>query len=228
VIRVLSCNLFFGRANAAALNRTIAENEVDIVCAQEVSPDLAASLLNILPYGDVDRPGLKRDNGIVSRLPIELDVIDMPGRMGRVASLSPEHWPQLQHRLQIATVHIQAPQKWPWFPNPVRRRDQLAALLRYRDKASCPYAVLGDFNASPAWPLYRQMAARHQDAALLAQSTVKATWPAISQWGFSGLFRIDHCFLHRLGIASFRTVALPGSDHSGLLVDLTENSASPA
>lgn len=225
MIRVLSCNLFFGIARPAALLELIAREHIDVVCAQELTPSLAAVLQECLPYGDMIRPGLKRDNGIAARRPVALDTIAMPGRAGRLATLTPEHWPQLEKPLQLVNVHIQAPQKWPWFPNRVRRRDQLRILLQDREQATYPYAILGDFNASPAWPLYRRIVREHLDAAILLQPRAAATWPAISPLGISGLFRIDHCFLKNLGVSAVRTVALPGSDHSGLLVDLTESAA---
>lgn len=225
MIRILSCNLFFGNARPAALLDLIARESIDVVCAQELSPSLAAALQECLPHGDMVRPGLKRDNGIAARRPVTLDVIAMPGRAARIATLTPEHWPQLRQPLQLVNVHIQAPQKWPWFPNRVRRRDQLRMLLQDRAAAPCAYAIVGDFNASPSWPLYRRIAREHQDAAVLLQPRAAATWPAITPLGISGLFRIDHCFVKNLGVTSLRIVELPGSDHSGLLVDLAETAA---
>lgn len=225
-IRVLSCNLFSGRADPAALLDTIETDGVDIVCAQELSPALAAELSRSLPYGDVFHEQVARGNGIASRFPVEMARIRMPKRDGFVATLSPEHWGGLPQPVQIVNVHISGPHLWPYFPHPVRRGRQLAALLAdRRAHAAVPHAILGDFNSSPAWPLYRRMAARYVDGAAAVAASPANTWPRIPALGIRGLLRIDHCFLHRLVARSASVVEIRGSDHMGLRVDLAVDHA---
>jgi endonuclease/exonuclease/phosphatase (EEP) superfamily protein YafD len=126
--------------------------------------------------------------------------------------------------MQIINVHIMAPQNWPYFPNPDTRHRQMKGLFEFLDRApGMPRAILGDFNASPLWPVYRKMAARFTDAALACADPgviPPRTWPNLSSCGMGGLIRIDHCFVD--GLVPLRTQVVPikGSDHFGLCVDL--------
>lgn len=220
-VRVLTCNLFSGRAYAAALRAVIEREEIDIVCAQELSTALASELSRLLPYGDVSHEQVVRGNGIASRFPVEISRIRMPKRDGFVATLRPEHWEGLPRPIQIVNVHISGPHLWPYLPHPVRRGRQLAALLAHCEAyADIPHAILGDFNSSPVWPVYRRIATRYVDAVKTVTAAPSSTWPCIPALGIRGLLRIDHCFVHRLVARLARVVEISGSDHLGLCVDL--------
>jgi len=221
MLRVLSCNLFYGRADARALLELIESESVDLVCAQELSPGVAARLAELLPHGDVEQLPRLFGNGIASRFPVTTRRIPLPRRSGCVARLSPEHWPALSADVEIVNVHLAAPHVWPWFPNRLRRAHQVEALLADRASAGdVAQALLGDFNATPAWPAYRRMAAGYIDAA--AQHGGGSTWPRLRRFGLDGLWRIDHCFVKGLETVSLETVDVPGSDHMGILVELKE------
>ncbi|MDZ7644653.1 MAG: endonuclease/exonuclease/phosphatase family protein [Woeseiaceae bacterium] len=223
-ITVLSCNLLAGRADARALARIIDERDVDIVCAQELSLALAAELAKRLPHGDLQHDQVHRGSAIASRRPIDLRRLELPGRAGWIARLAPEEWNPLQVPIEIVNVHISAPHLWPYFPNRVRRRAQLDLLLADRAASDdVPHAILGDFNASPAWPVYRQMRSRYDDAALAARrgnAPLANTWPSLPAIGLRGLIRIDHCFTRGLVAHSVEVLDLPGSDHLALCVVL--------
>ncbi len=223
MIRILSCNLYRGQADPSALAEAIEGHAVDIVCAQELSDELAGRLSALLPHGDVVQEQALRGNGIACRYPVETRRIPIQQRSGCVARLSTEDWPGLARSIEILNVHIAAPHYWPYFPSRVRRHAQLETLFADRGRAGdVPHAILGDFNASPAWPVYRRVAARYRDAALTAGDASRAgnTWPRLGWLGLRGLLRIDHCFLHRLDAISVHTIDIPGSDHLGLLVEL--------
>ncbi|MEL7312241.1 MAG: endonuclease/exonuclease/phosphatase family protein [Pseudomonadota bacterium] len=229
-IRVLSCNLRAGRASASALTDLIRRESVDVVCAQELSVALAETIAAELPYGDLGHGQIPRGNAIACRLPVEVSRISMPKRDGWIARLSPEHWDALPIAVEIVNVHISGPHTWPYFPHPVRRKTQLRALLsNHAQKKDTPHAVFGDFNASPIWPAYRRMLSRYVDgvigAADIPTKSVR-TWPYLPKLGVRGLLRIDHCFLWQLAAASVRTVEIPGSDHLGLLIDLSSRASS--
>jgi endonuclease/exonuclease/phosphatase (EEP) superfamily protein YafD len=233
VIRVLSCNLFAGRADSAALLRLIAEHSVDIVCAQELSTAHASALNAALPYGDLDHDQIVKGNGIASRRPVTCRRVALPKRDAWVATLEPADWPALRETIQIVNVHISAPHLWPYFPHPVRRRRQLGGLLADRARhRHLPHALFGDFNASPAWPVYRRMAQHYKDGAVQAANGAKPgpTWPRVPWLGLRGLIRIDHCFLWQLDIRHCETVEIPGTDHFALLADLAlpDEHAQPA
>ena len=85
--------------------------------------------------------------------------------------------------------------------------------------------MVGDFNATPIWPVYRAMAAVLEDLALThARATgrrPRRTWPSWPEpLGWFRFLRIDHCFGHGLEVHHCEVVDLPGSDHKGLLLDL--------
>ena len=82
--------------------------------------------------------------------------------------------------------------------------------------------VAGDFNASPAWPVYRRVAGRLEDAAVLVAKErggrPSRTWGPAP--GTPRLLRIDHVFVEGVRPVDTRVVTIPGSDHSGLLVEV--------
>lgn len=223
MIRVLSCNLFRGRADAAALEDIVGDRGIDVVCAQEVSVALAGRLAAMLPHGDVAQDRALRGNAVACRYPVAARRIPIPRRSGCVVRLAPPAWPGITRPIEIVNVHIAAPHLWPYFPRRVRRHAQLETLLADRRLSQEePQAIIGDFNASPCWPVYRRMAARYADAALADRPGVMAgpTWPRLTALGLDGLLRIDHCFLRGLDVRSCTTLRIPGSDHLGLLVEL--------
>lgn len=220
-VTVLSCNLLSGRADAKALLQIVDERSVDIVCAQELSPPLAAALAGRLPYGDLTHDQVDRGSGIASRAPVKLRRLDLARRRaGWVARLAPADWETLPVPIELVNVHIAAPHLWPYFPNRVRRRTQLEVLLADRAQtADVPHAIIGDFNATPAWPVYRRMAAVYEDAAVTVckgKAPPANTWPSIPALGLRGLLRIDHCFTQGLVARSVDTIVMPGSDHLAL------------
>ncbi len=223
-IRALSCNLWSGRAHAGPLANLITDESIDIVCAQELSHNLAETISVQLPFGDMSHEQIHRGNGIASRYPVAMKRIRMPKRDGWVATLLPEHWSGLPHAIEVVNVHISGPHLWPYFPRPVRRRAQLEALLENRARnGSMPHAIFGDFNSSPIWSVYKKMATRYVDGAIgrdKAESKLGGTWPYLPRLGITGLLRIDHCFLLQLVVKHIRKVEIPGSDHYGLLVDI--------
>ena len=224
-LRVLSANLYSGRASADALVEVVNEYDIDVVCAQELTRSLADRLASVLPHGELNHAGIHRGNGIAARRPVRIRKIAMPKRDGWRAILEPDHWRRLESEIDIVNVHVSGPHTWPYFPNPVRRSEQLRAVFAdRRQRQGVPCAILGDFNASPAWPVYRKMAKRFTDAAV-ANDAASPTWPVLPTFGFAGLIRIDHCFTDRLAASAVRVIAIAGSDHGGLLVDLDLQSA---
>lgn len=223
-LRALTCNLRSGRASVGALTDLITKESIDLVCAQELSNELADVISALLPYGDMSHDQIHRGNGIASRYPVEMERIRMPKRDGWVAKLSPQHWQYLPFLIEVVNVHISGPHLWPYFPHRVRRKAQIEALLEDRKhRTDVPYAIFGDFNSSPIWPVYKKMSARYVDGVVEAgdaEPGFGGTWPYLPWLGIKGLLRIDHCFLWNLSAGETRIVEIPGSDHLGLLVDI--------
>lgn len=231
-MRVLSCNLFSGRARSEAVVDVIERERVDVVCAQELTSELASAILEVLPFGAMKHDQTHRGTGIASRWPISTARIRMPMRDAWAATLSPTDWPGLGAIMDVISVHVSGPHVFPYYPNPVRRRLQVDALFASRQKSpGRAHAILGDFNSSPVWPVYKRMRSHYSDAVLSAQepaAKVTPTWPNLPAIGLKGMLRIDHCFTTGLNVRSTRRIDIQGSDHFGLLVDIDESAVGKA
>jgi endonuclease/exonuclease/phosphatase family metal-dependent hydrolase len=224
-LRVFSGNLMNGRADPEAFADLVRHSDADVVAVQELSPEQARALDRVLPHGRLEPARNFNGMGIAVRHPAKFDRVPLAGRDARIARLDPADWPALTGALEIVNVHIAAP-TWcmnDWF-RILRRRVQIRGLLEYLDRTpGQTRAVLGDFNATPAWPVYRVVAKRLEDLALTHARSRGAkparTW---ARWiGGPPLLRIDHCFGSGVRVDDFQVVAIRGSDHSGLVVDLS-------
>jgi len=223
-LRILTANLCSGRADPVALADLIEELAVDVACVQELSPRLADALSRLLPGGQLGPNETDRGLGIACRNDAEVRQFSLPKRDGWVARLSPTSWSQIGEPIEIVNAHIMGPHTWPYFPRRLTRQGQLSGLLSFLDhEPHIPRAILGDFNSSPIWPLYRRLAAQLTDSVVVntrGGSDRYPTWPHIPSIGLRGLIRIDHCFLSNLTALDVQVVSLPGSDHLGLCVDV--------
>ena len=225
-IRLLTANLFHDRADPEAFAAQLRELAVDVACFQELGARQAAAIARVLPHGKLEPGATRRDfngMGIAARRPLEVSRLALPRRDARIATLSPNDWPELGAALELVNLHIQAPHTFPQWRAFATRRAQLAALLPYLDATlEAPRVVCGDFNATPLWPAYRALAARlpdlaHEHAAL-RRGFAGRTW---GPWpGAPRALRIDHVLGNGLLAANVQVVRVRGSDHSALVVDL--------
>ena len=222
-LRVLSANLWGGRADHQALARQIEELDVDAIAVQELSPVQASAISEVLPYGKLEATPDRGGMGIALRHPGNVQRLDLCHRDARVVELLPDEWPDLSDRIELVNVHFQAPHCFPPWRSLARRRAQLRRLMAYLQGVPKPRrAVVGDFNATPIWPVYRSLASHLNDAAMLhAQVTGSRPARTWGPWhGSPRLLRIDHAFLRGLNVDHFEVVEVTGSDHSGILTDL--------
>jgi endonuclease/exonuclease/phosphatase family metal-dependent hydrolase len=231
-LRVFSGNLMNGGADPEAFAELVRSSEADIVAVQELSPEQALALESVLPHGRLEPARDYTGMGILARHPADFDRVPLECRDARTARLDPAHWPALISALEIVNVHIISPT---WYKHGWSRlgrlREQLRAFLEYLDQGGRQTrAVIGDFNATPVWPLYQLIAERLEDLALTHAKSLSAkparTWTC---WvGAPPLLRIDHCFGSGVRVDDFQVVSIRGSDHSGLVVDLSiEERATP-
>jgi endonuclease/exonuclease/phosphatase family metal-dependent hydrolase len=214
-----------GRADPAAFADLVRSSGADVVVVQELSPEQARALGDVFAHGCFEPARDHSGMGIGARHPAEFDRLPLACRDARIARLDPRHWPTLTRALEIVNVHIASPnldlRAWTRFGH---RRAQSRGLLEYLDNSPArSRAVLGDFNATPAWPVYRVIARRLEDLAL-SHARSRGTKPARTwaRWvGGPPLLRIDHCFGSGVRVDDFQVVAIRGSDHSGLSVDLS-------
>lgn len=227
-LRIVSANLWNGRADADAFAAQVETLGADVVAVQELGPEQADALAAILPHGALQPSLQHRGMGLAARHPGTLSHIPMPLRDGWILRLEPSHWPRLARPVEVVNLHFCAPHVvFTTFGLWMRRR-QLRDFERFHGREPAPRAaplprvLVGDFNATPRWPLYRSVARRYEDAAVAAAAR-HATRPAPTWGPWSGaprLLRIDHAFVRGLAVESLRVVPVRGSDHSALVVDL--------
>jgi endonuclease/exonuclease/phosphatase (EEP) superfamily protein YafD len=245
-LRILSANLLNGGADIAAFTALVDSLDVDVMALQELAPDHADAVSETLPHGElaphhnyIGMALMARRAGVVERVPLSWG-------FGQNLRLEPEHWPQLRETVVVTNLHVAAPQMVRPAPGLVLRRrmiGEIEAHLRENDLAhqsvepqapdeperrvaapSAPARVLvGDFNATPYWPLYRRIASQFTDASVTVEEQTgrrsRATW---GPWpGAPKLFRIDHGFVRGLGVEDFRVFDVAGSDHRALVMDLS-------
>ena len=222
-IRVLSANLRNGGVDPALLAELVAATDADVACLQELTPEQAEAVAGVLPHGRLEPARDHQGMGIALRAPARLGRIALPDRDARIAHVEPDAWPGLAAPLEIIAVHVTAPHVWPCWRSLLWRRRQVRALLRHLDaNPDRPRAVLGDLNASPAWPVYRRLARRLTDAPA-AVARRRGTRPPRT-WGpgpsAPRLLRIDHVLVERVHAEEARALRVPGSDHDAVVVDL--------
>lgn len=220
--RLVTANLWNGRADPDAFADLVQALEADVVAVQELSARQAERLARVLPHGRLDpRPDF-RGMGIALRHPGVVRRLALPFRDACIADL------QLPgdgvDPIEIINVHIVAPHVPPPWRTFRVRQGQLAALERHLGASPARRRTLvGDLNATPGWPLYQRLAARLSDAAVeaarLNSHRPQETW---GPWpGAPRLLRIDHVLTQGLAVHQVRVVPIPRGDHSAVVVDLS-------
>ncbi len=217
-IRILTINMYNGRADAASLAAALQEHSPDVVAAQE----LAFAGANVLAeWGDnhlldprTDLTGM----GIAVRGSATFSRLDFPNRRPVTAMLSAKDW-GLNHDVEVINAHLVNPISRPLHKSRRLRAVELAALEERlaESNGGLSRVLVGDLNSSPAWPVYRRLSAIATDAAVAA-GTARRSW---GPWPNSPrLLRIDHAFVRGLRPLETQLVTIRGADHRGLLIDL--------
>lgn len=217
-LRVLTANLYADRLNVEAFQELLKEIDPDVAMVQELSFAAAEILGRLLPHGLLIPEEGHDGRGLALKAPAEMERLPMAYRDGLIARLEAPAW---HSSLEIVNIHMMNPILWPPWNASRLRSQQLGVLLAHLE-APGARLVGGDFNASPVWPVYRRLAGRLDDAALLVAKENGRS--AARTWGPTPdsprLLRIDHVFVEGLRPVDVRRVEIPGSDHSGLLVDI--------
>jgi endonuclease/exonuclease/phosphatase family metal-dependent hydrolase len=188
-----------------------------VLAVQELQHATAEVIATRFPHHALAPHHETLGTGIATMRSAKMSRLPMTYRSGWVALLEPEEWPGMLRPLEVIDVHLANPLEWPWWRTVVIRDRQLASLEAHLDAVPCAQVVVGDFNASPAWPAYRRLRSRLDDAAV-------ATETARRTWRFQGrtppLLRIDHALVHGVRPVRTHTVEVPGADHLALVVDV--------
>lgn len=211
-VKVVSANVYHGRADPAALLALVDRVQPDLLSVQELNPALAAKLRRLgierrLPHRLVlTRRGVT-GAGLYSRYPLRA----LPGphpantRMQRAELALPGG-----RRLRVVNVH-------PFTPTG-RRAAKWAAELDELPAtgAGVPWLLAGDFNATLDHAVLRDVLDRgYRDAATVSGAGLVPTWPGNRR--LPPLIAIDHVLAdRRLGVADFGVEDLPGTDHRAI------------
>ena len=216
--RLMTVNLLHQRCDAADFARLLEKTSPDVVVTQELGPMCADVIASAFPNHRL-RPALGfLGRGIATRFDAEFGQIEMRGRPGTSAVLDVNGM-----RLRLAGAHLINPIQFPWWTSVRTRGHQLAELFQWLEEDSGPVLVAGDFNASPRWPVYRQMTRRLDD--LVADWAEREGVRPERTWGWRPgwprMLRIDHVFGSR-AVRAVGVVVEPvvGTDHDAVVVDI--------
>jgi endonuclease/exonuclease/phosphatase (EEP) superfamily protein YafD len=222
VLRILTANLYNGRARPAALAAVLDATDPDVVAAQELAPGSAEVLAERFPHGlihpSLDHTGI----ALAASSPIAVTRRHLPHRDGMQGLLDLAGG----RVLELWSVHLANPVD---SPPPIRaRRAQVRALER-AVAGTGPLVVVGDFNATPIWPAYRRLTRGLTDGvAEWADASGRRPAPT---WGYRAwlpaVLRIDHALMRGMRVAHASTVRVAGSDHRALVVDVEPERSDP-
>ena len=218
-LRVMSANVYFGRADMAAIVRLARAEDVDVLSLQELTSDAVARLdaaggRALFPARALRARSGATGAGLLARLPLrELNPDDVTDTAQPEAEL---RLPGAQP-VRIKGVHPLPPittrSESAW-------RAVIAALPRPGAEPRGPLRVLaGDFNATLDHRAFRALVDDgYVDAADATGSGLLATWP---RGRSRPPITIDHVLLdERLGVRSFAVHDVPGSDHRAVVAEL--------
>ncbi len=219
-LRILSANLCGDRASSAAFAELLARNEVDVAVLQELTPGTADAVARVLPHGHLDPAVDSTGMGIAMRLKGGVRTVPLPYCNAQVTVLEPLHWGVLDQSLEVMNVHFSNPLRQPPWRTRAQRTKQCRLVEAWLADPRGPRVVVGDFNSSPRWPLYRRLARWSDDLMTTVAgrdgTRPEPTWSPV--WsGRRRLLRIDHALAVGLNVRSARVVHVGGSDHSAIL-----------
>ena len=216
-LRVLSVNLFFGRADAAQVVRLVREGGVDVLSLQELTPEAVtaldrAGLDRLLPHR-VLRSGPGADgSGIASRLPLRELALTSPSTLAQPSALIDLPGPR---DVEFVAVHP----LYPMGPGTAEVWSrELGELPRPGGEGGAPRVLAGDFNAAlDHSPLRALLGSGYEDAAEVTGGGLAPTWGT----GWMPRVTIDHVLTSGgLVPQQYAVHDVPGSDHRAVLTHL--------
>ncbi len=224
-IRMLSANLFKGKADPSSLVRFAKEN-ADVITVAELTPEAVERFsrvgINETFAHSLLMPGPGAGGiGIWSRYPLaalsapKLWRVRMPG-----ARLSV---PGVRFDPLVASVHVMSPVAGDqntvddWRLGMASAKEQLT----FFGRVAGPAAVIigGDYNSTPDLRQFRDLLTDgYRDAVEQTGAGFAPTYPS-NRW-YPPVITIDHVLTRNAAAKSIRTVDIPGSDHRALLATI--------
>ncbi len=212
----MTANLCRGRADVESLLAILDEHQPDVVAVQELGHTQSTALERRYSFGLLKPDGRGDGSGLASSIPMTVDTMALPGRSGLHGDARAP-W----GRISIMGVHLLNPLD-AWTCRAPFRGAQVSALCDLLDADPTQRILLGDLNATEAWPAYKRLTQRLDDAvagwASRTGTTPHRTWARRS--GRGRPLRRDHVLAAGLVAEEVRTVPIPGSDHQGVIADL--------
>jgi endonuclease/exonuclease/phosphatase (EEP) superfamily protein YafD len=217
VLRVLTANLYFGRADAEVIVARVRQAGADVLFLQELTEDAVtrlkqAGLEDLMPFALPELRGGSRGSGIYSRFPLREGPAVAPAYMAQ---------PTAQIELpgggavELVCVH-------PVAPNLGRRgaarwREELAALPA---PGGLPRVLAGDFNATVDHAAFRRvLRLGYADAALQAGNALTPTWGPPGRG--AAVLTLDHVLVDRsCAVLASSVHVVPGSDHRAVYAEI--------
>ena len=213
-LRVAQMNLYqYNDRHAAALQAAL-DTHADLISLQEVDSVWAQVFLHGIaaryPYHRIEPQHDCYGIAVFSKLPMQgIDLLHLGPRPAITAVVNTAEGP-----VRFLAVHATSPGSYNEFRD---RQKQLAWLADLVSAAKMPTVVLGDLNTASWDDVFKQLCTKgdlHEGG-----GAPLATWPATVGLPLTPL---DHVLVTpQLGVASTRSFPIPGSDHRGLVADIT-------
>ncbi len=214
-LRILTANVYNGRAEPSSLAAVIDRFSPDVIAVQELNTGVA----QLLSGWGVARLLDPRDDttgmGMALTVPAELERLDFPNRIPIRARFDGASWGLPP--VEVVNTHLVNPIARPILESKRLRRAECAALVDIMEQPAPTRIVVGDFNSSPVWPLYRRISRLAVDGAVAA-GTARRTWGYFPNT--PATLRIDHVFVQGATCTSTEVAKVTGADHRALVVDI--------
>lgn len=242
-IRVFAGNAWAHNAQPDLLEQRLRESGADVLCLEEIMPDLATILLpklrDLYPYEAFQKEkNRKGDNFTLSKYPIvssdyvELGIPDAASPVRSVINVDGQ-------LIAVYTVHLLWPVAREYATNysmdwnmrvvlgfdDTLRNQQIDRLLSYLKNEPNPFIVAGDFNTSDFSVTYGKLTESLHDSFAEGGVGLGGSWPVAHARGLPSwlppLIRIDYIW-HSDGLRTIRAWQgeETGSDHLPLIADL--------
>jgi endonuclease/exonuclease/phosphatase (EEP) superfamily protein YafD len=217
-LRVLAANVAGNPREGAATVALARRLRVDVLAVAELTPQVAdaydaAAIAKVLPYRSLNPQPAYFGTGLYGRVPLREAPAPAGTRYGLSAAAAS---PRGAAPFEVLAIHVPAP------TSPADAGDWRHDMRTLPGSGQGGLRILaGDFNATLDHSELRRLIGRgYRDAAEQAGSGLRMTWPT-DKSPLPAMVAIDHVLAdRRVRVASARTVAIPGSDHRGVLAEL--------
>ena len=216
MLRVLTLNLYFGRADAEVVVARVRQAGADVLFVQELTADAVtrlkqAGLDDLMPHTQLELKGGSRGSGIYSRFPLSEGPSVAPVYMAQPTALL-----ELPNggRAELVCVHPVTPK--PGRGGAAQWRTELAVLP---PPGELPRVLAGDFNATLDHAVFRDMLRLgYADAALQAGKALNPTWGPPGQ---GPVLTLDHVLVDRgCAVLEYSVHVVPGTDHRAVFAEI--------